>query len=944
MSWRAVCLAWVIALSLIACASDRPPDTILDFGNAADGGAEGPDASLSEDAGAQLPPERDASLAPASDGGARDAGDQDGAQKHPEADASAAVDAGDPWRDAGGVDAGAADAGEGEDAQVEEPFHCPGPRVSVSRSMLPFTLHAEDLTLTIQELAADATFALCTVPQEDYPRALANEQPVAGAFLVESDVPGFSARLTRGLAGSVLDALQSADGAVAPVVWRVLTHTGLSSAPGATMDLSERELASTLRTPGFVYLRHLDGASAQYALRVRAPASTYVTGEPVRFGFVVATADAQVERSVSLFQGACDALPVGKIANTPGEPACSHGQPATVVREAAELPLDGELRPHSTLDLTEGARAATFFCPYAGVGEVRERMTVHEAGEPVLTVLARATFSCTPSFDLVLAADWLMATRYLHGPLVATLAPYGTALPYDEVTLTRAAWLAGVSAFGADGVWYTGLTAEPGGPSTSALSFEGAHNRAALAWTGSEYVASYEAPQLASREPGLEPIDGPYFAGRPGQLTVRAGDAAISVAAAALPALDLRFAEPDGLGTELSFADGAADTVLISGSSANAESRDGFARWIRASDLPLVDGRRTLALLSSDQAALLADAPWQLARLEVAFMNVTWDQERAIWPDGRIVPVGAGTILELDATQLGREPLQPAPCGELVTDADSGCQSGPREVLLVAARHGVEMFSPVDGEYLGAFMAAGASEPDGFVQVVQGDTDHCLYASQHMQGHAGVLRYDTRGRLLDENPLALASDATPYGLLSSQWFAGQLWLVAQGQGGVDMLGPAGESYTRYEPTLASRGVTIGAAGVYASGLLAGDALGSIRRIWGDDAGQTHQEYFARELAGPEQIVMDGERLLVALSEQPGLAAYEFADGKPVRFIDELFAHPAAPRGVFPLLDGRWLVAGDAMGVQVVVPGTHVRDATPSEMLEDAAYISRACLP
>jgi hypothetical protein len=49
-------------------------------------------------------------------------------------------------------------------------------------------------------------------------------------------------------------------------------------------------------------------------------------------------------------------------------------------------------------------------------------------------------------------------------------------------------------------------------------------------------------------------------------------------------------------------------------------------------------------------------------------------------------------------------------------------------------------------------------------------------------------------------------------------------------------------------------------------------------------------------------------------------------------------------GVYPLLDGRWLVAGAAMGVQVVVPGTHVRETLPSEVLDDAAYISRACLP
>jgi hypothetical protein len=220
-----------------------------------------------------------------------------------------------------------------------------------------------------------------------------------------------------------------------------------------------------------------------------------------------------------------------------------------------------------------------------------------------------------------------------------------------------------------------------------------------------------------------------------------------------------------------------------------------------------------------------------------------------------------------------------------------------------------------------------------------------LYATQRTAKGPALVRYDHDARVLDEDPFHLGTGFTPRGLTNA-WPLGSLWLVADEKGGVAMLGGEGERYNTFDPTLAARGVIIGLNGVYASGVLAGDMAGSLRVLSNDGAGNPTQAYFAENLAGPEQIVMDANdqaSLLVALSGEAAVLAFDFESAQLVRSIRD-FPEGAEPTGVFPLLNGRWLVAGKKLGARVVLPGTHVREITSTPVSEDAAYISRVCLP
>jgi hypothetical protein len=833
----------------------------------------------------------------------------------------------------------ASDAGE----DAGSPFVCPESPVLVRASELPFVLAAGDLRLTILTLEADAAFGLCVVPSESLPGAVASDAPLGDVYAVQTDAATFAGRLERSLDEALLTAMDVGGGRISPLVPRVHTTGAARHADNAALMLDEQVVRAQLSAPGFVYFRHLDASGPRYAVTHAPPAEQYLTGEVIPYGVQVDVLGTPAAlRSIELTHTGCNVEPIGP--ESPVQSAAC-GARESVTRHGESLPHLGILAADSTLDMLASPDAASFFCPFAGTGEVSLALAFTEERARVLTVHTSAPVRCTPSFDLLLAANRLSAASRLHGPIVPTFMPTGSPLPLSEVRFSSAAFLSALQPLGADGVWHPALTSAASVSPTAELSVEAPLNSARLAWDGDDYVPTYAEAKLPAREPGLSAIDAPYYPESESELLASRESSAVDVLVGARAAHAVTFGVARGPATEISFAEGSVDAVYVQGLG-DAENGASFARFIRPTDLPLAHGRRSFSLLTSVQAAEVATQALAITRYRVGFLNVSWDERRDLWPGGRVMPVAGGTVYELEAAAIAEPGSMSTGCRPSAVDEASGCRRGPREVLLVASGGKVESFSPVDGSYLGTLVEAGGGRPDGFVHVVQSPSNHCLYASQHSSAHGnGIFRYDHVGTLAELDPLSLKGAERPYGLLGTDlFFAGDLWLITR-PAGVLMVDGTGHVIDAQDSALSARGVEIGPGGVYASGKLSGDATGSVRLLSGGEGGNT-ASYFITGLAGPEQLVYDPAetgRLLVALADQPAVAAYDFDTRGPLLFIDDVYTDEH-PRGVYPLLNGQWLVAGDGLGVDVLMPGTHVRYPSDTQVSDDSAYISRVCLP
>jgi hypothetical protein len=757
---------------------------------------------------------------------------------------------------------------------------------------------------------------------------------------------------------------------IAPLILRAsgdgtspVTLSGTIMRPETSVSLEGQHTAG-----GFVYARHLDGAGLRHAVSFVAPDTTAkLTGQVFSYGFkaaVVGTPEGSFQLG-ALIQG-CDLEPIAL--SGAEQPHLRDAEAACDVEPirwdaGAVTANDATLSAGTEVDLTDGGSDVdathtppTFFCTHPGSGWAEVQLPFSTASDGVLTtVVSRRDVTCTlAGLDGMFAANLQIATRIKHGPIIPTLAPFGTWRPEEDVVFTSDAYRSGLVALGADGVYYKDIASDRSAVSLASVTLEGPSNSASFASAGNYATPVYGEAQIASKEPQLVAgaIEVAYFPATGGTLTAKGPDSqTLSTEVSAVTALAVEFGTPNSILTEVSFADGTADTVLVRGIIKNGDTitENGFIRWIRASDLPLSLGRRTFNLLSVAEGTALATAGIPPSHYRIGFFNTAWDEARAFWAGGRVVPLAGGTVFEVSDSRLSNVTIA-SPCpASVATDAVTGCRIGPNEVLLVALEDSVEMFSPIDGQHLGALIEAGLGDPDGFVHVVQNQLDHCLYASQQTTASGnGIWRYNDEGDLL--NAAAYVTDAglTPAGMLNQ----GPLLYVANQQGGVVPINTfANQGAPRPGPSLLSaldagalaRGVTANANGnLYFSDVASGGDTGRVKEIVAQTTTATD---FLTALSQPMQValdVADTPNLIVAIAGEHAIGTWTF-DGDQVRYIDDVYT-TEEPVGVWPLLNEFYLVSGTGLGVDAFMPGSHARSAKDTAITADGRQISRVCLP
>lgn len=860
--------------------------------------------------------------------------------------------------DAGGDE----DAGSDDDAGTDagpDPFACPEPAVAVDPSELPRAFPLGATTLTITALSASANFTLCEAPAAGAPGAR-----VGSVYFLASDAASFTAEVSLNLSAAG-DAVKAGGGAIAAVVLDAFDASG-NTLPVAepVLDLTQGVAKGTLSQAGFFGFRHVD-ESATYAVTHGTTKASYLTGEVIALGVRLAVVGAPSDaRTAELTVAGCNVEPVGPEG---AHSATDCGDRETIHRAAHELPNAGNLSANSTLDLLDTDDEPRFFCPFPGQGEVTTELALMRGTTRDLTVRLSGQVLCSQQgLDIVAFTNRYVANRLLHGPAFVSRAPYGVPTPHEEITFMSDAYAAGLEAFG-DGVRYLGVTGERSQVAVPTFEVEAPDNVATFTASGVEYTASYTEASLPSREPAMDPndIEVAYFPPAGGVLTVTSASGSLAVSAPGLAALELAFTDmtsfEEGASNDdraplprVSFADGSAEYVYIRGlvREENGEfGPDGFVRWLRARDLPLEAGRRSFDLMTREQWET-AGTTFNLTHLRVGFLNVVWDEERALWPNGRVVPVAGGVMLEgsvarlRDDIELRRGTACPTE-GFDEPHSVTGCRIGPREVLLVASGGKIEMFDPFDGSYEGTFIEAGPDAADGFIQIAQNWEDRCLYAAQKTSsGDIGIWRYNHLGEPLSSDqgdPYIQDVDVVPAGLM----IQGHVAFIGNELGGVllwNTRSNVNNVMLDFDNDLRVGSVITDPIGnlYYTAGLLGGP-LDRIRTIDLDDFSIRD---WLTEMTQPGQINQDAAdfpNMLIALPDEHAVQARRFADQVSIRTVDDVYTTDR-PIGVHPLLNDRWLVAGEGLGVDVLMPGTHVRTKADTPVASDSGFITSVCLP
>jgi hypothetical protein len=412
-----------------------------------------------------------------------------------------------------------------------------------------------------------------------------------------------------------------------------------------------------------------------------------------------------------------------------------------------------------------------------------------------------------------------------------------------------------------------------------------------------------------------------------------------------------QFGVPNAAETTFSFVDGSADVVVVRGLAEDGQVL--FERWLRPSLLTLVGGRRYAQLFDiaefeaayGDQAETKAgEFLGPVEDLSVEFLRVTWDKERAVSAQGRVLPLLAGYSVRVSESAYDPCPYQP--------DAQAECTKGRRHVLLVATANGIEMFDANTGEHLDNVLEL---EGANFKQVVQ-EPGGCLIATQNRDEESGVYAYKLNTEGIDVQPLgALVTsediDFAPTGLAA---LSGGPVLIANATGPTIVYLPGQGSGPFSEP-MSGYGISV----IESQGVIAVADRSTPQTSPANTHGITalnaegEGEFFPLGVSIlPEQIAFSassvGGMLGMATAGSRSLTLFSSGD---VPTLLASYAFPqgtGTPRGVFPLnAEGKWLVAGtDGLGVQIVDFTGSQPTATPTGNLgsAQAQYISSACVP
>ncbi|MFT3922823.1 MAG: hypothetical protein QM778_09830 [Myxococcales bacterium] len=861
---------------------------------------------------------------------------------------------GDAGQDAGGQ----SDAG---DAAGPVAFHCETPDVNVQPGQ---TIPSDDgfAGVMFPNPSAGAALRLCQVPADQVPAEVAADHHRGKVYFLES----LGAPLGSGLFAAAPDAAftpQGADGAVvAPALIRVFVPGELpANALGARFEFSPQvgqwlALSQLDAAGAYLYLRHLDGAEPRYEVSFEFPAQDrYYTGEVFDFGSkITVNGQPSTQRTLALVSQGCNLEPIQPVGDALPVEVADECETRSVMRTGAELDsdyADSVLSEGRVFDLTTAQAAAThlpsrFFCDFPGSAQATVNLLFKNGDTTELLVDATRLVGCALSLDRVSAVDTLEGGSNGRGPLgILDFAVSADGMRAEAFVSTDAA-LAEFTPVG------SGTYREDDGP----LASQGPFSEVELASSGLSANAislsfdtdHYEASAPVSQDQGFYDLGSTPT----GLLTASfAGDLQREVVAPNFTELELAFGVPNGAETTFSFADGAADLVVVRGLSVDQSGGRHlvFERWLRPALLPLVEKRRQAQIFSSAEfaagfddaqaaAAKAAAFLGPVAEVTLEFFNVRWDEERTLWPGERVLPVLAGYAVTLPGSAI-------EPCPSQVVKLSSGCSMGPHHVLLAATKNGIEAFDPSSGERLGSVLSEAGSS---FKQVVQ--LEGCLLASQQKTGEEGLYLYPSTADGLDE-PVAMVTSAEladqnfPFLANGLGLFPDGSVLVANGLGPVVQIG---DDLGLYTADTSTRGFGLAVEEhtglVVVSNQAADDGQQTLLAIQPDDPAKPSE--LPLGLSQPEQLSFAATPMgsVLGVVEAGAKRLTQFSDAGKVQ-ID--FA-TGAPRGVYPLLTpGKWLVIGTGgLGAQVVDFNGDEPTATPSGALgtQDFQYLSSACLP
>ncbi len=831
------------------------------------------------------------------------------------------------------------------------------------------------LSLSAGAVAQNTDIKVCAVPQAKWPAAAGTDGtgPVSALYQIEPLGLTFAGNVNANLTiqGAALTAITNSDG-ISPLTFHRIPNAGTPARLNTvTMRLlAEPVLSGELDGAGYVYARHVDSAGARYGVQVTTGAAlTKLTGETFDLSTkvtVVGTPNATT-RALSLITRGCDLEPLQPLGVEQAHVKEGNCEVEPVLREGTNLTVaGGALSAGAVIDLTSAGSDVDathlpprFFCTAPGAAMAAVHLGFGVGADREVTVIAEQGVTCTPSGDAVYLGDVIGATQLLHGPVVPTLSPFGTPIPFADVQLmkptARGTLVAGDSfVYAAPGRTLTSLEG------LTTFTLRGPGNFVPVAF-GMDETYKLVLPGPRQTVPVM-PIEGGAL-----KLENDSNVALVTLNVASRASLKVTFDTPSVASPAVLFEDGLIDLVLIRGNTTTSTgSGIRFERWVRASSAPLTGSRRRVDLLTAAHSiALDGITP---SSIDIWFFNVAWDETRSFAATGRITPLAGGFAIRVAPSTLARPPLV-SPCVAVDASATT-CDAGLNEHLAVATQSGVELFDPIDGRYVKTLLNGTTLGAQGFRQVVQG-SDGCIYASQQNNGANGngIWRYSTNGTALTAQnapyiALAQADDGaatafTPRGLTVVD---GDL-LVANEGGGVlrfDAVNGANGTWlvdylsvATYSPNSVFLANTGGAGRLFTTDAKA--AAGSQKWIQSDPpatstAVATGIVDRVSVLSNPQQVTTDAGALLDVLIANAGghdVRLYSRAvPGTLPQTPERTISFGAqTPQGIHPLLNGSWLVAGtDNLDVQAVVPGLVEQPKTIIRDTGDAYYISRVCMP
>ena len=585
---------------------------------------------------------------PASDAGEDSGGEADGGFDSSTDDAGA--DAGDDASSGdGGPDGGDGGSDAGDGCQSQE-LAAAGGTVASEDGLL-------SLTIAQDTLNASTRFTLCKIASEALPAAVSDDQPLGAVYQIQADSE-FLGELLLELTSEQRNALAEGSG-MAPAILR---HASAGEAPSTLAD-PRLELSGpvsargTLSGTGFVYLRALDTDESHYSIDVGELGSRYRTGEVFSFDAAVTVlGNPSDSRSLQAEVVACDIEPIEGSATQDASSTASCPELATIEQASVDLTSG------TTVDFS-GASAPTFFCKFPGQGWVRHVLRFEGDGGTALTVTKQQSVRCDLSGDKVAAFD--LRAAFADGGAISVDPSYAG---FAAAVFASGDFLNATEPFGDDGLIVVaapaGLesrlsakaadpiragTSDAGGADYNEVDFQYVEDTA----TSGIYAASFALP-VDPGDAGVQEAV-PFFGGAAGSIAFGFGAAdalgTVTLSPGAVTDLALEFGSPNGHVTTASFAGGEVDAVYVQGISSSGAVME---RWVRPADLPaLTGGKRELSLLSSDQQQEASDQGLTFEFFLIGFFRVEWDEPRAFWSTGRVVPIMSGTSVRLDLTGGG---------------------------------------------------------------------------------------------------------------------------------------------------------------------------------------------------------------------------------------------------------------------------------------------------